>query len=62
MIAGMQLEREKTGYNVNTDDRPSNTVALFKQAHEKVFSPLIAFLVLQASTCIMYNSLKIAQT
>lgn len=35
------LERDETGYNVNTDDRPSNTVTLFKQACE-VF-PLLQF-------------------
>lgn len=56
------LERERTGYNVNTDDRPSNTVTLFKQAHEKVFSLVTAVLMLQASTCIIFNSLEIAQT
>lgn len=27
------LETDETGYNINTDDRPSNTVTLFKQAH-----------------------------
>jgi len=34
------LERDGTGCNVNTDDRPSNTVTLFKQVYEKVF-PLL---------------------
>lgn len=55
------LERDETGYNVHADDRPSNTVTLFKQAHKKSVSPLTAFLVLQTSTCIMYNSLEIVQ-